>query len=154
MLQKITPFLWFDNQALEAAEFYASIFKNSHIDDIGYYSEGNHREAGKVMTVSFSLDGSHFTALNGGPEFHFTPAISFFVTCDSQEEIDYFWEKLGKNGEYVQCGWLTDRYGLSWQIVPSILPKLLGNPDPEKAKRTTQAMLQMKKLIIKDLEDA
>jgi predicted 3-demethylubiquinone-9 3-methyltransferase (glyoxalase superfamily) len=106
------------------------------------------------MTVSFTLDGVHFTALNGGPEFHFTPAISFFVTCDSQEEIDYFWEKLGKNGEYVQCGWLTDRYGLSWQIVPSILPKLLGNPDPEKAKRATQAMLQMTKLIIKDLEDA
>jgi predicted 3-demethylubiquinone-9 3-methyltransferase (glyoxalase superfamily) len=154
MLQKITPFLWFDHQALEAAEFYASIFKNSHIDDIGYYAEGNHQPAGKVMTVSFTLDGVHFTALNGGPEFHFTPAISFFVTCDSQEEIDYFWEKLGKNGEYVQCGWLTDRYGLSWQIVPSILPKLLGNPDPEKAKRATQAMLQMTKLIIKDLEDA
>lgn len=154
MSQKITTFFWFDQQALEAAEFYTSLFPNSHIDDIAYYTEGSRGEAGRVMTVSFTLDGVSYTALNGGPVYHFTPAVSMVVSCENQAEVDYFWDKLGEKGEYVECGWLTDRFGLSWQVVPTALMNLLKNSDPEKAGRVTQAMLKMKKLIISDLENA
>jgi predicted 3-demethylubiquinone-9 3-methyltransferase (glyoxalase superfamily) len=154
MSQKITTFLWFDAQALEAAEFYTSIFRNSHIDGVSHYAEGNREEAGKVMTVSFTLDGMEFTALNGGPVFQFTPAISLFVACESQAEVDHFWEKLGEGGKYLECGWLTDKYGISWQIVPTALMQLMNDPDPARAKRVTEKMLKMKKLIISDLEAA
>jgi predicted 3-demethylubiquinone-9 3-methyltransferase (glyoxalase superfamily) len=150
----ISPFLWFDDQAFEAATFYTSVFPNSHIDNVARYSEGGMGEAGKVMTVSFTLSGKEFTALNGGPVFHFSQAISFYISCETQEEVDYFWEKLGENGEPGQCGWVTDKFGLTWQVVPSRLGELLSNPDPEKAKRATQAMLKMHKLIISELEAA
>ena len=154
MTHKITTFLWFDQQALEAAEFYISIFPNSRIDSINYYSEGGRGETGKVMTVNFTLDEVSFTGLNGGPVFQFNPAISFVVTCEDQAEVDHYWEKLGEGGKYVECGWLTDRYGISWQIVPAALMRLLNDPDTEKAKRVTQTMLKMKKLIISELENA
>lgn len=153
-MQKITPFLWFENQAEEAAQFYTSIFKNSKITGIARYPEGSPGLAGTVMTVTFVLDGQEFTALNGGPEFNFTEAISFYVHCQDQAEVDYYWEKLTAGGEEVQCGWLKDKYGVSWQIVPTILGELLGDPDPEKAKRVTQVMLQMKKLDIAALQRA
>jgi predicted 3-demethylubiquinone-9 3-methyltransferase (glyoxalase superfamily) len=147
-MQKITPCLWFDNQAEEAARFYTSLFKNSKITHITRYSEAGPGVPGSVMVVNFQLDGHDFIALNGGPVFHFTEAISLSVDCQSQAEVDELWEKLTEGGEESQCGWLKDRYGLSWQIVPREFMELMSDPDPVKAKRVTEAMLQMKKLDV------
>jgi len=145
-MQKITPFLWFDNQAEEAMNFYTSIFKDSKILSVSRYGEGGMGKPGQVMTGTFTLNGQEFMALNGGPIFKFTEAVSFFVDCENQQEVDYLWEKLTDGGEESQCGWLKDRFGLSWQIVPSILGKLLNDPDAVKAGRVMQAMLQMRKI--------
>jgi predicted 3-demethylubiquinone-9 3-methyltransferase (glyoxalase superfamily) len=159
-MQKITPFLWFDNNAEEAVNFYVSVFKNSKIENVARYDEeganASGRPKGTVMTVSFRLDGQEFVALNGGPVFKFTEAISFVISCETQEEVDYYWEKLSEGGDKKaqQCGWLKDRYGLSWQIVPSVLGKLLSDPDPATCRRVMQAMLRMKKIDIKGLEQA
>jgi predicted 3-demethylubiquinone-9 3-methyltransferase (glyoxalase superfamily) len=153
-MQKITPYLWFDSQAEEAANFYVSIFNNSKILNISRYGEAGPGPAGTVLTVSFQLEGQEFTALNGGPAFKFTEAISFFVDCKSQEEVDELWEKLTAGGEEGPCGWLKDKFGLSWQIVPTVLIEMLNDPDPEKARRATEAMLQMKKIDIPTLEQA
>jgi len=157
-MQKITPFLWFNDKAEEAVNFYTGIFKNSKIKGITRYgkegAEASGRSAGTVMTVSFQLFGQEFTALNGGPHFKFTEAISFVVNCETQEEVDEFWEKLSEGGEESRCGWLKDKYGLSWQIVPTVLVEFLGDKDPEKAKRVMQAMLQMDKIDIKKLKQA
>ncbi len=150
-MQKITPFLWFDGQAEEAARFYVSIFKKTKKSRIDSVSSGGN---GSVMCVSFTLNGQEFIALNGGPHYKFTPAISFFVSCKTQKEVDYFWEKLTQGGEEVQCGWLKDKFGVSWQIVPEILGDLLGDDDEEKAGRAMQAMLKMKKLDIQKLKKA
>lgn len=152
--QKITPFLWFDDQAEEAAKFYTSIFPNSKIGKIEYFTEAGPRPAGMVVTVSFQIEGQEFVALNGGPEFSFTPAISFLVECNSQEEVDLYWEKLTEGGKEVECGWLEDKYGVSWQIVPAILTELMQNNDPEKARRVTEALLKMKKIDIETLKRA
>jgi predicted 3-demethylubiquinone-9 3-methyltransferase (glyoxalase superfamily) len=153
-MQKITPCLWFDNQAEEAAYFYTSIFKNSKIVEISRYGEAGPRPQGMVMTVVFELDGQEFIALNGGPEFNFTEAVSLSVDCASQEEVDYFWEKLSEGGEEGPCGWLKDRYGLSWQIVPSVLNEMMKNGDAEQVRRVTEALLKMSKLDIKALQHA
>ena len=154
-LQKITPNLWFDDKAEEAATFYTSLFKNSKIDSISYYGEAGPRPKGMVMMVSFQLDGQAFLALNGGPEFKFTPAISLVVNCETQQEIDELWEKLSADGgEEVQCGWVTDKFGLSWQVVPTIMGELAQDKDPEKVRRVTEAMFKMKKLDIKTLQEA
>jgi predicted 3-demethylubiquinone-9 3-methyltransferase (glyoxalase superfamily) len=157
-MQKITPFLWFDNQAEEAARFYASIFDNSKIGTITRYGrEGaavSGQPAGSVMTVAFQLAGQEFVALNGGPQFKFTDAVSFVVNCQTQEEIDSYWEKLSAGGQEVQCGWLKDKYGLSWQVVPTVLGQLLGDKDPQKSQRVMQALLQMKKIDIVGLKRA
>jgi predicted 3-demethylubiquinone-9 3-methyltransferase (glyoxalase superfamily) len=147
-MKKITPFLWFDDQAEEAMNFYISIFKNSRILSV---SPGPN---GKAFTVSFELDGQEFTALNGGPLFKFTEATSFFVNCETQVEVDDLWEKLSAGGEKGQCGWLKDKYGLSWQIVPVALGRLLGDPDPTKSQRVMQAMLKMQKIDISGLQQA
>lgn len=157
-MQKITPFLWFDTQAEEAVNYYTSLFKNSKILDTTRYDEAGEkvsgRPAGSVMTMTFELEGQQFTALNGGPIFKFTEAVSFVISCETQEEIDRFWEKLSAVPESEQCGWVKDKFGVSWQIVPTRLGELLANPDPEKAGRVMQAMLQMKKLVIAELENA
>jgi predicted 3-demethylubiquinone-9 3-methyltransferase (glyoxalase superfamily) len=153
-MQKITPFLWFDNQAEEAVKFYTSIFKNSKVGTIARYGDAGPGPKGSVMTVSFELDGLEFTALNGGPVFRFNEAISFVVDCTSQQEVDELWAKLTEGGEEGQCGWLKDRFGVSWQIVPRVLIELMNDPDPEKAKRVTEAMLKMKKIEIKSLQEA
>jgi predicted 3-demethylubiquinone-9 3-methyltransferase (glyoxalase superfamily) len=153
-LQKITPFLWFDREAEEAARFYASVFPNSKVGKVVRYGEAGPGPAGSAMTVEFELEGLSFVALNGGPHFKFTEAISFVVHCETQAEVDYYWDKLTAGGAEVQCGWLKDKFGLSWQIVPTALPKLLGNPDPEKAQRAMAAMMKMKKLDIRALEEA
>ena len=153
-MPKITPFLWFDNQAEEAANFYVSIFKNSKIVKVTRYGEAGPGPKGSAMTVVFQLDGQEFIALNGGPHFKFTEAISFSVDCKTQEEVDTYWEKLSQGGQQVQCGWLKDKYGLSWQIVPSALGELLGDPDPQKSKRVMEAMLKMKKIDIEGLKRA
>jgi len=154
-MQKLTPFLWFDDKAEEAVSFYTSIFKNSKIMSIARYgdagAEVSGRPKGTVMTVAFQLEGQEFVALNGGPQFKFTEAISFVVNCQTQEEIDEYWKKLSAGGQEVQCGWLKDKYGLSWQIVPTILGEMLSDPDPKKAERVMKAMLQMKKIDIKSL---
>jgi len=152
--QKIIPFLWFDNQAEESANFYINIFKNSRIKNISTYGEAGPGPKGSVMTVSFELEGQEFTALNGGSQFKFTEAISFYVKCKSQDEVDYFWEKLTEGGEEQPCGWLKDKFGVSWQIVPMVLVDMLNDPDPEKSKRVTEAMFKMKKIDIKVLEEA
>ena len=155
MQQKITPFLWFDNNAEEAVNFYTSIFKNSRIINVSRYGEAGPGPKGSVMVAVFELEGQQFMALNGGPVFHFTEAISFVVNCETQAEVDAYWDKLlAGGGKPSQCGWLKDRFGLSWQIVPSVLGKLMSGPDPEKAKRVTQAMMKMVKLDIQALEDA
>ncbi len=158
MIQKITPFLWFDGQAEEAAIFYVSIFKNSKILNVSRYTEvGNEvhgREPGSVMIVEFQLEGQRFIALNGGPQFKFTEAVSFSVDCKTQEEVDRFWKKLSEGGEEGPCGWLKDKYGLSWQINPTILGELLGDKDAEKAGRVMDAMLKMKKIDIAALRKA
>lgn len=154
MIQKITPFLWFDSQAEEAAKFYVSIFNDSKITSISHYGEGAPVPAGTVMTVAFQIEGQKFTALNGGPLISFTEAISFVVHCKTQQEIDHYWEKLTDGGEESQCGWLKDKYGVSWQIVPDKLMELLNHPDAAKAQRVTQAMLQMVKLDLNVLQEA
>ncbi len=154
-MQKITPFLWFNDQAEEAVNFYTSIFNNSKIGEVSRYMENTPGEKGKVMTASFSLNGQDFIALNGGPNYKFTEAISFFVSVETQEEVDYFWEKLTSGGgEPGPCGWLKDKFGLSWQIVPAALGELLGGSDPVKAGRAMQAMLKMGKLDIAGLKRA
>jgi predicted 3-demethylubiquinone-9 3-methyltransferase (glyoxalase superfamily) len=145
-MQKITPFLWFDGKAEEAVNFYVSLFKNSKVVSIARYGDETPGMQGKVLTAVFQLDGQEFMALDGGPEFKFTEAISFYVHCKTQTEVDDLWEKLTEGGEEVQCGWLKDKYGLSWQIIPSILGELLQDPDPEKAGRVMQAMLKMTKI--------
>src|SRR6185312_1401153 len=147
-MQKLTPCLWFDTEGEAAAEFYTSVFPNSRILDVSRYGEAGPRPAGTVMTVTFELDGQRFVALNGGPEFTFSEAISFQVDCETQEEVDAYWSKLSEGGEEGPCGWLKDRYGLSWQIVPNVLPRLLSESDPETSQRVMQAMLQMKKIQI------
>lgn len=153
-MPKITPFLWFDNQAEEAASFYVSIFKNSRILAVQRQGEGGHGEPGSAQTVSFELDGQEFTALNGGPEFRFSEAVSFVVPCKNQEEVDEYWERLSDGGEEGPCGWLKDRFGLSWQVVPDRLIELLGDPDPARSQRAFQAMMQMRKIDIRALEGA
>ena len=153
-MQKISPFLWFDTQAEEASNFYVSLFDDAEITDVSRYPEGSPGPAGEVMTVSFTLAGQEFTALNGGPQFTFSEAISFVVHCKDQDEVDRQWAQLTEGGAPGQCGWLTDRFGLSWQIVPDRLNELLADPDPGRAQRAMQAMLQMEKIEIKALEDA
>ncbi len=153
-IQKITPFLWFDHQAEEAVNFYTSIFPNSKIVKVLRYNEAGPGPAGSAMTIEFQLEGQTFVALNGGPIFKFTEAISFVVNCQTQDEVDAYWEKLSAGGSEVQCGWLKDKFGLSWQIVPAKLPELLSGPDGEKSKRAMQAMLKMKKLDLRVLQAA
>jgi predicted 3-demethylubiquinone-9 3-methyltransferase (glyoxalase superfamily) len=153
-MQKITPFLWFDNNAEEAMNFYVSIFKNSKVLNVSRYGEAGPGPAGSVMTAEFQLDGQEFVALNGGPRFKFTEAISFVVNCETQEEVDRFWEKLSEGGEKSRCGWLKDKFGLWWQVVPTILAELMGDKDLEKSKRVMQSMLQMDKIEIEPLKRA
>ena len=152
--QKITPFLWFDTQAEEAANFYTSIFKNSKISMVTRYGDAGPGPKGAVQTIAFELEGQMFTALNGGPHFKFTEAISFVVHCETQEELDSLWNRLTDGGHEVQCGWLKDKFGLSWQIVPNALLELLKDPDPAKTNRVMQAMFKMKKLDIAGLRKA
>src|SRR6266436_5631806 len=154
IIQKITPFLCFDHQAEEAMHFYVSIFKNSKVLKVTRYGEAGPGPKGTVMSATFQLEGQTFYALNGGPLFSFTPAISFFVNCETQQEVDDLWEKLSAGGKKERCGWLKDKYGLSWQIIPSALGKMLGDQDAEKAKKVMQAMLQMDKIDIKGLQQA
>lgn len=153
-MQRITPFLWFDDQAEEAMNFYVSIFKNSKVLSVNRYGEGAPLPKGTVMTVNFELDGHAFTALNGGPIFKFSPATSFVVHCETQAEVDYYWDKLGAGGKTNQCAWLDDKFGATWQIVPNKLIELLSDPDPVKASRVMQAMMQMTKIDIAALEKA
>ncbi len=153
-MQGITPFLWFDHQAEEAAAFYTSVFPNSRILEVSRYGDAGPLPRGTVMTVSFELGGQRFIALNGGPQFTFTGAISFFVTCDTQAEVDRYWERLTAGGAEIQCGWLTDRFGLTWQIVPAGLLELLQDPDPLRSRRTFEAMFAMKKLDLAALRRA
>src|ERR1700674_1852167 len=153
-MQKITPFLWFDGKAEEAMRFYVSIFKNSKVGAITRYGDAGPGPKGTVMVVTFQLDGQEFIALNGGPPFTFSPAISFVVNCETQEEVNEFWEKLSAGGEKVQCGWLKDKYGVSWQIVPTILAELMSDKDAAKTQRVMQALMQMTKLDIQQLKQA
>ena len=153
-MTKITPCLWFDTEGEDAARFYTSVFPSSRIVDVTRYGSAGPRPEGTVMTVSFELDGQSFVALNGGPNFEFSEAISFQVDCATQEEVDTYWSKLSEGGEEGPCGWLKDRFGLSWQIVPAVLSELLADPDPEKSQRVMQAMLKMKKIEIDELERA
>jgi predicted 3-demethylubiquinone-9 3-methyltransferase (glyoxalase superfamily) len=152
--KKITPFLWFDGQAEDAANFYVSIFENAKILSVSRYGETAPGETGTVMTVSFELDGQQFVALNGGPEYKFSPAISFSIECRDQQEVDHFWNRLSEGGRTSQCGWLNDKFGITWQVVPSVLPELLQSDDDAKAEAAMKAMLQMTKLDIKELQDA
>jgi predicted 3-demethylubiquinone-9 3-methyltransferase (glyoxalase superfamily) len=154
MPNKITPNLWFDTEGEEAASFYTSVFKNSRIVNVAYYTEAGPRPAGTVMTVEFELDGQRFVAINGGPEFTFSEAISLQIDCADQEEVDYYWEKLSEGGEEGPCGWLKDRYGLSWQVVPTGMDEIFSDPDPERARRAMEAMFQMRKLDIATLRAA
>jgi predicted 3-demethylubiquinone-9 3-methyltransferase (glyoxalase superfamily) len=155
---KITPCLWFDTEAEQAAEFYCAIFPRSEIKTVNRYGKEGHeihgKEAGSVMAVTFEIAGQGFLALNGGPLFKFNEAVSFQVHCDTQTEIDYFWEKLTRGGQESQCGWLKDKYGLSWQVVPTILPKMLADPDPAKSQRVTKAFLKMRKFDLEALQRA
>jgi len=153
-MQKITPFLWFNDQAEEAMHFYVSIFKNSKVGRVTRCGEAGPGPKGAVMSATFQLEGQEFMALNGGPHFSFTPAISMFVNCETQEEVDEFWEKLSAGGSKERCGWLKDKYGLSWQIIPSALGKLMGDKNPAKAKSVMNAMLQMNRIDIKTLQQA
>ena len=154
MPQRITPNLWFDTEAEEAAEFYVSVFKNGRIVDVTHYTEDAPREAGMVMTVEFELDGQRFVGINGGPEFKFTEAVSLQIDCADQAEVDYYWEQLSAGGSEGPCGWLKDRYGLSWQVVPAGIDELFSDSDPERARRAMQAMLKMGKLDIAALRAA
>ncbi len=151
-MQKITPFLWFNDQAEQAAKFYTSVFKNSRMGSISRYGEGSPGQPGKVMSATFQLAGQEFMALNGGPEYQFTPAVSFFITCETQAEVDEYWEKLSEGGKKDRCGWLVDQFGLSWQVIPTALSRLLNDKDAKKSQNVMQAMLKMDKIIIKDLE--
>jgi predicted 3-demethylubiquinone-9 3-methyltransferase (glyoxalase superfamily) len=153
-MPKITTFLAYDDQAEEAARLYVSIFPNSRIRTVTRYGDGAPGPTGQVMTVVFELDGQEFVALNGGPHFKFTDGISLSIDCRTQEEVDHYWEKLSEGGEQVQCGWLKDRFGLSWQVVPTILGEMLGDRDPQRAKRVMAAMLEMRKLVVADLQRA
>ena len=153
-MQKITPCLWFDTEGEEAAQFYTSVFPNSKILDVARYGSAGPRPEGTVMTVSFELDGQKLVALNGGPQFTFNEAVSFQVLCESQEEVDTYWSTLSEGGEEGPCGWLKDKFGVSWQIVPARLVELIGDPDREKSQRVMAAMLQMKKIEIPELERA
>jgi predicted 3-demethylubiquinone-9 3-methyltransferase (glyoxalase superfamily) len=153
-MQKIVPFLWFDGQADEAANFYTSIFRNAKISSVTRYGDAGPGPKGSIMSAVFELDGQEFYALNGGPMFKFSPAISFFVKCESQEEVDYYWSKLSAGGVPNQCGWLQDKFGVSWQVVPTLLGKLLGDKDPAKSARVMQAMLKMTKLDVAGLQQA
>ena len=154
MPQKIIPNLWFDTEAEEAAAFYVSVFANSRIVNIARYTEAGPRPAGTVMTVEFELDGQRFVGINGGPEFKFSEAISLMIECDAQDEIDFFWERLSEGGEEGPCGWLKDRYGLSWQVVPTGMDELFADPDQERARRAMEAMFGMRKLDIAELQRA
>lgn len=153
-MQKITPFLWFNDQAEEAMNFYVSIFKNSKIGSVTRYGDAGPGPKGSVMAATFQLEGQEFFGLNGGPQFQFTPAISFFVNCETQEEVDELWEKLSAGGRKDRCGWLQDKYGLSWQIIPSVLNTMLRDKNPAKANKVMQAMLQMDKIDIARLKQA
>lgn len=153
-MQKVTTFLWFNDQAEEAINLYVSIFKNSKIINMNRYGESETDGQGKVMTATFEIEGQEFMALNGGPHYQFTPAISLFVSCVTQEEVDELWNKLSAGGEESQCGWLKDKFGLSWQIIPTALGELMGDPNPVKAQRVMQAMLQMGKIDIAKLREA
>ncbi|MBA3960594.1 MAG: VOC family protein [Chthoniobacterales bacterium] len=154
-MQKITPFLWFDDQAEEAVKFYGSVFKNTKVTATTYYGEEGPGEKGSVMTIAFELDGNPFVALNGGPAFKFTEAVSFAVECATQEEVDYYWEKLqAGGGKELECGWLKDKYGLCWQVVPTVLWQMLAEKDPAKFHRAMQAMMQMTKFDIARLQQA
>ncbi len=153
-MQKITPFLWFDGKAEEAARFYVSIFRNSKIAGVTRYGEQGPGPKGSVMVVTFELDGQEFCALNGGPQFTFSPAVSFVVNCGTQQEVDVMWEKLSQDGEKQRCGWVKDKYGVSWQIVPSALPKMLQGADAEKSNRVINAIMQMNKLDVEGLKQA
>ena len=154
MSQKITPFLWYTDQAEEAAKFYTSIFKNSKIKTVARYGDAGPGPKGSVMTIAFEIEGQEFIALNGGPQFKFTPAVSFVINCDTQEEVDGFWDKLSAGGKTDRCGWLTDKFGLSWQVVPRALVELIRDPDPARSKRVMEAMLQMTKIDIPTLKKA
>lgn len=151
---KITPFLWFDGKAEEAANFYVSVFDNAKISSVSRYGEDTPGDPGTVMTVEFELDGQEFIALNGGPEYTFTPAVSFSIDCKTQAEVDHYWDRLSEGGKQIQCGWLQDKYGLSWQVVPSILPELLKDENDDKSDAVMQAMLKMVKLDIAELQEA
>jgi len=153
-MNKITPFLWFDNNAEEAMTFYTSIFKDSSVENVTRYAKDTPGQENTVMTAAFTLNGQPFIALNGGPVYKFSAAISFVIDCATQDEVDYYWERLSEGGEKGQCGWLTDKFGLTWQVVPTILGKLLSDPDGEKVYRATQAMLKMTRLDIAELVDA
>jgi predicted 3-demethylubiquinone-9 3-methyltransferase (glyoxalase superfamily) len=153
-MPQITPSLWFDTEAEEAAEFYCSIFANSRIVSRSHYGEAGPREAGTVMVVEWELDGKRFIGINGGPQFKFDEAVSFTIGCEDQDEVDYYWDKLTDGGEESQCGWLKDRFGLSWQVVPKGMAEVMGDPDPERANRAMQAMLQMRKLDLEALRRA
>jgi predicted 3-demethylubiquinone-9 3-methyltransferase (glyoxalase superfamily) len=154
MPSKITPNLWFDTEAEEAANFYLSVFKNSRIVNKSHYTEAGPREAGMVMTVEFELDGQRFVGINGGPQFAFDEAVSFMIACEDQAEVDYYWDRLSEGGSEGPCGWLKDKYGLSWQVVPNGMDELFSDPDPERARRAMQAMLKMSKLDIGELQRA
>jgi predicted 3-demethylubiquinone-9 3-methyltransferase (glyoxalase superfamily) len=153
-MQKIHPFLWFDNQAEEAMNFYVSIFKNSKVGSVTRYPKGSPGPEGQVMTADFQLEGQHFTALNGGPAYKFTPAISLYVDCGSQQEVDRLWSKLSDGGQIQACGWVTDKFGVTWQIIPEALPRLMTDKNPKKAEAVMQAMLKMKKIDSNALQEA
>ncbi len=153
-MQKIKPFLWYNGDAEEAMNLYVSTFKNSKVDNLSYYPEGSPMPAGTLMIASFVLEGQEFMVLNGGPEFKFTEALSLFVTCENQAEVDWYWSQLSSGGEEGQCGWLKDKFGVSWQIVPTALGELMGDSDPAKAQRVMQAMLQMRKIDVAGLQRA
>ena len=154
MQQKIIPNLWFDTEAEEAAGFYTSVFENSRILNVAHYPEGGPGPAGTVMTVEWELDGQRFVGINGGPQFTFSEAVSFQITCETQDEVDYYWDRLSPGGEEGQCGWLKDRYGLSWQVVPAGMEEVFADPDPQRAQRAMQAMLGMRKLDVAALRSA
>jgi len=153
-MPKITPNLWFDTEAEEAADFYISVFKNSRVVNVARYTEAGPREAGMVMTVEFELDGQRFVGINGGPQFTFDEAVSFQIDCDTQDDVDYYWERLSEGGKEGPCGWVQDKYGLSWQVVPTGMDELFADPDPERARREMEAMLKMSKLDIAALQSA
>lgn len=153
-MQKIIPNLWFDGDIAEVMQFYTSIFKNSKVGDVSYYTDAGPLPAGTMLTANFELEGVAFTAINGGPYTHFTPAISFLIDCDDQAEVNYYWDKLLVGGEAEQCGWLKDKYGINWQVVPKQLGQLMSDPDTQKVQRVTQAMLRMVKLDVAELEKA